>query len=182
MRRLSAKRTLTKDESGMSPTRTAQSKPSLATSTTRSLRFSDTVTSGCRSRKRGTKGATWRRPKPAGAVMRKCPLAFTPPSLTLASALAKSMSKRWQSSKNAEPSWVRPMRRVVRTKSLTPKRDSSASSRRPMTAGATPSARAAPIKLPREATATKVSSCLSLSMFNHRCVALPSFKSQILGT
>ena len=34
-------------ESGRSPTRTAQSKPSLTMSTTRSLRFSDTLTSGC---------------------------------------------------------------------------------------------------------------------------------------
>ena len=45
-RRLSAKRTLTKEESGKSPTRTAQSNPSAAKSTTRSLRLSDTVTSG----------------------------------------------------------------------------------------------------------------------------------------
>jgi hypothetical protein len=58
-------------------------------------------------RKRGTSGATWRRPKPAGAVMRRCPLAFTPPSDTLASALATSASRRWQSSRNALPSCVR---------------------------------------------------------------------------
>ena len=73
-------RTLTSDESGRSPTRTAQSKPSPARSTTRSLRFSEMVTSACSSRKRVTSGATWRRPKPAGAVIRKCPLAFTPPA------------------------------------------------------------------------------------------------------
>ena len=38
-------------------------------------------TSGCSSTKRGTSGATWRRPKPAGAVSRKWPLALTPPAL-----------------------------------------------------------------------------------------------------
>ena len=122
------------------------------------------VTSVCSSRKRGTSGATWRRPKPAGAVMRKCPLAFTPPAETLASALARSDSKRWQSSKNALPSWVSAMRRVVRTSSLTPRRASSASRRRPMMAGATPSALAAAVRPPRVATETKDSSCLSLSM------------------
>ena len=63
-------------------------------STTRSLRFSETCTSGCCARKRGTSGATWRRPKPAGAVTRRCPLAFTPPALTLASAFAMSASRR----------------------------------------------------------------------------------------
>ena len=70
-RRLSASRTLTKLESGMSPTRTAQSKPSPAMSVTRSDKFSDSVTSLCNARNFGTKGATCLRPKPAGAVMRK---------------------------------------------------------------------------------------------------------------
>ena len=67
------------------------------------------LTSGCSARKRGTSGATWRRPKPAGEVMRRCPLAFTPPALTLASALAQSASRRWQSSRKALPSCVRLM-------------------------------------------------------------------------
>jgi hypothetical protein len=35
----------------------------------------------------GTSGATCRRPNPAGAVMRRWPLALTPPADTLASAL-----------------------------------------------------------------------------------------------
>ena len=122
------------------------------------------LTSLCNSRKRGTSGATWRRPKPAGAVMRKWPLALTPPAETLASALAKSASRRWQSSRKALPSCVSVMRRVVRNSSLTPRRCSSASRRRPMIAGATSSARAAAVKLPRVATATKVSICLSLAM------------------
>jgi hypothetical protein len=38
--------------------------------------------------------------------MRKWPLALTPPALTLASALARSASRRWQSSRKALPSWV----------------------------------------------------------------------------
>src|SRR5579875_3313882 len=46
--------------------------------------------------KSGTIGATWRRPKPAGAVMRRWPLAFTPPAETLASALCRSLRMRWQ--------------------------------------------------------------------------------------
>ena len=163
-RRLSATRTLTSDESGRSPTRTAQSKPSAARSTTRSLRLSESVTAGCSARNRGTSGATWRRPKPAGAVTRKWPLARTPPADTLASALATSASRRWQSSRKAAPSCVRLMRRVVRTRSLTPRCSSSASSRRPMMAGATPSARAAAVRLPRVATDTKDSKALSLSM------------------
>ena len=53
------------------------------------------------------------------------------------------------------PSWVSVMRRVVRTKSLTPKCDSKLSKRRPMIAGATPSALAAAVKLPFKATDTK---------------------------
>ena len=118
----------------------------------------------CAVRKRGTSGATWRRPKPAGAVMRKCPVALTPPSDTLASALATSDSRRWQSSRNALPSCVRLMRRVVRTSSFTPRCSSSASSRRPMMAGATPSALAAAVRLPRTATDTNDSKALSLSM------------------
>ena len=157
-------RTLTSEESGRSPTRTAQSKPSPARSTTRSLRFSEIVTSACDWRNSGTSGATWRRPNPAGAVMRRCPLALTPPADTLASALATSISKRWQSSRKALPSWVSEIRRVVRTSSLTPRRSSSASSRRPMMAGATPSALAAAVRLPRVATETKDSICLSLLM------------------
>src|SRR5256885_1534398 len=111
-------RTLTRAESGRSPTRTAQSKPSPARSTTRSLRFREIVTSGCRSRKSGTRGATCRLPKPAGAVMRRWPVALTPPALTLASALDTSDSRRWQSSRKALPSCVREMRRVVRTMSI----------------------------------------------------------------
>ena len=55
------------------------------------------------------------------------------------------------------------MRRVVRTISLTPKRSSSASMRRPMMAAATPSACAAAVRLPLAATEVKVSSCLNLS-------------------
>ena len=96
--------------------------------------------------------------------MRKWPLAFTPPALTLASALAKSASKRWQSSKKALPSWVSVMRLVVRTKSLTPKCASSASTRLPTTTGVAFSAIAAAVRLPRVATATKVSMCLRRSM------------------
>ena len=80
--------------------------------------------------------------------MRRWPLALTPPALTLASALARSASRRWQSSRKALPSWVSVMRRVVRTSSLTPSRSSSASMRRPITAGATPSAWAAAVRLP----------------------------------
>ena len=148
----------------MSPTRTAQSKPSAPISTMRSDRFSEMVTSGWMSRNCGTSGATWRRPNPAGAVIRKWPLAFTPPSVTLASALATSARMRWHCSKNALPSWVRLIRRVVRSNSLTPKRSSSASSLRPMMAGATPSASAAAVRLPRVATDTNDSSCLNLLM------------------
>jgi hypothetical protein len=62
------------------------------------------------------------------------------------------------------PSGVSVSRRVVRSSSLTPSRASSASSRRPMTAGATPSAWAAAVRLPLAATRTKDSICLSLSM------------------
>ncbi len=56
------------------------------------------------------------------------------------------------------------MRRVVRTSSLTPRWASSASSLRPMMAGATPSALAAAVRLPRVATETNDSNALSLSM------------------
>ncbi|MOA32687.1 hypothetical protein D3C78_1539290 [compost metagenome] len=56
------------------------------------------------------------------------------------------------------------MRRVVRTMSLTPRCSSSASSRRPMMAGATPSALAAAVRLPLVATDTNDSNALSLSM------------------
>ena len=56
--------------------------------------------------------------------------------------------------------------RVVRTSSFTPKRSSSASMRRPITAGATPSAAAVAVRLPLAATATKDSICLSLGMLN----------------
>ena len=98
--------------------------------------------------KTGHQGRHMAAPKPAGAVTRRCPLALTPPALTLASALARSASRRWASSKKAVPSWVRLIRRVVRTSSFTPKRSSSASMRRPMTAGAMPSARAAAVRLP----------------------------------
>jgi hypothetical protein len=67
--------------------RTATSMPSLTMSTSRSDSSSDTVTSGWAATNAGTSGATWRRPKPAGAVTRTCPLAFTPPADTDASAL-----------------------------------------------------------------------------------------------
>jgi hypothetical protein len=56
------------------------------------------------------------------------------------------------------------MRRVVRTSNFTPSLSSSASIRRPITAGATPSALAAAVKLPLVATDAKDSICLSLSM------------------
>jgi hypothetical protein len=70
----------TGEESSSEPIRTATSMPSLTMSPSRSDRSSDTVTSGCAARKAGTSGATWRRPKPAGAVTRTWPLAFTPPA------------------------------------------------------------------------------------------------------
>ncbi len=93
------------------------------------------VTSGCDSMNSGTTGATCLRPKPAGAVTRRWPLALTPPAETLASALCRSLKMRWQSSRKAEPSNVSVILRVVRTSSLTPSRSSSASMRRPMIAG-----------------------------------------------
>src|SRR5690606_20976501 len=142
----------------------ARSIPSLTMSVRRSVRSSDTVTSGCASRKAGSSGATCARPNPAGAVTRRWPLALMPPSETEASAFWKSFRIRWQSSRKALPSKVRVIRRVVRTSSFTPRRSSSASMRRPITAGATPSACAAADRLPRVATATKVSSCLKRSM------------------
>jgi len=77
--------------------------------------------------------------------------------MTLASAVSNSPMTRWQSSRKALPSWVSVMRRVVRVISFTPRRASSASMRRPMTAGATPSCWAAAVRLPRVATDTKVS-------------------------
>ena len=133
--------------------------------------------------KRGTSGATWRRPKPAGAVTRKYPLAFTPPALTLASALARSANRRWQSSRKALPSWVSVILRVVRTSSFTPRRSSRASMRRPITAGATPSALAAAVRLPRAATATKDSICLRRSMAGHYAFrpVIRALASQIQG-
>lgn len=54
--------------------------------------------------------------------------------------------------------------RTTRRISLTPRCSSRASSRRPMMAGATPSALAAAVRLPRVATDTKDSKALSLSM------------------
>ena len=54
------------------------------------------------------------------------------------------------------PSGVSVRRRVVRWISLTPSRASSESSRRPIIAGASPSCRAAALRLPRCATLTKV--------------------------
>ena len=96
--------------------------------------------------------------------MRRCPLACRLPALTLASALAQSASRRWASSRKALPSGVRLIRRVVRTSSLTPRRASRPSMRRPITAGATPSDSAAAVKLPLVAAATKVSICLRRSM------------------
>ena len=56
------------------------------------------------------------------------------------------------------------MRRVVRSSSLTPSRASRPSMRRPMTAGATPSAWAAAVRLPLAATATNDSICFSRSI------------------
>ena len=67
-------------------------------------------------------------------------------------------------SKNALPSCVRVMRRVVRTRSLTPRCSSSASRRRPMMAGATPSALAAAVRLPLVATETNDSKAFNLSI------------------
>ena len=84
-RRLSASRIETRLESGRSPIRIAQSMPSLTRSTRRSVRSRLHETSGFISRKSRISGATWIRPKPAGAEMRRCPLAFTPPRLTDAS-------------------------------------------------------------------------------------------------
>ncbi len=130
----------------------------------RSVRSSEIETSGCCFVNSGTSAATWRRPKPAGADTRRWPLAFTPPAETLASAFCMSLMTRRQSSRNAEPSNVSVIRRVVRTRSFTPSRSSSASSRRPITAGATPSACAAADRLPFAATAVKVSICLKRSM------------------
>jgi hypothetical protein len=75
--------------------------------------------------------------------------------------VVRSLRMRWQSSRNAEPSKVRVILRVVRTSNFTPSRSSSASMRRPMIAGATPSAAAAADRLPRDATDTKVSNCLN---------------------
>ena len=68
---------------------------------------------------------------------------------------------RWQLSRNAAPSLVNAILRVVRCKSFTPKRSSNASSRRPIMAGAMPSARAAAERLPRLITSTKVEICLN---------------------
>ena len=101
-------------------------------------------------------------PKPAGAETLMCPLALTPPRLTEASALARSLRMRWQSSRKALPSKVRLSLRVVRSSNLTPRRSSSASMRRPIIAGVTPSARAAADRLPRLATLTKAVISLKL--------------------
>jgi hypothetical protein len=59
------------------------------------------------------------------------------------------------------PSSVSASLRVVRCSSLTPRRLSSASRRRPIMAGAMPSARAAADRLPRATTSTKVEICLN---------------------
>jgi hypothetical protein len=140
----------------------AQSTPSFTRSTSRSDRSRLQLTSGLAARKSRSSGATWRRPKPAGADTLMCPLALTPPRLTEASALARSLRMRWQSSRKALPSKVRLSLRVVRSSNLTPRRSSSASMRRPIIAGVTPSARAAADRLPRLATLTKAVISLKL--------------------
>ena len=121
------------------PTRTAQSKPSPARSTTRSLRFSEMVTSGAAPEKRGTRarhggGQTGRRghaQMPAGldATGRHAGLGIGHIGQQALAVFQKAL-----------PSCVRLMRRVVRTSNFTPRCSSRASSLRPMMAGATPSA------------------------------------------
>src|SRR5690606_3508512 len=86
------------------------------------------------------------------------------PRLTEVSASCISRRIRWQSSRKALPSKVSVTRRVVRCSSFTPRRSSRASRRRDTTAGDMPSARAAALRLPRAATATKVAICLKRSI------------------
>src|SRR5690606_2574286 len=110
--------------------------------------------------KAGSSGATCRRPKPAGALTRRCPEGRTLPCDIRDSTSFRSRSIRCASSKKALPSEVSDMLRVERTSSLMPSRASSALIHRPIMAGAMPSWRAAADRLTSEATATKLSSCL----------------------
>jgi hypothetical protein len=80
---------------------------------------------------------------------------------------------RWHSSRNDWPSKVNDKRRVVRSNSFTPRRASSASSRRPITAGVTPSIRAAAERLPRVAELTKGFDLFELV---HGCHLIPEVK------
>ena len=88
--------------------------------------------------------------------------------LNLAEAVLEGREERlstfWQSSRKAWPSKVSVSLRVVRMSSLTPRRASSASSRRPMMAGVTFSLRAAAERLPRVETFTNAEICLKVSM------------------
>ncbi len=161
MRLLSASLAPISDESDNDAIRIATSIPSPIRSTTRSFRFRVRVTSRCSVRKEGMSGATCCRPKPAGAEISRWPLAWALRSETADSALSRSDKMRWQSSRKASPSLVSAILRVVRCKSFTPRRSSNASSRRPIMAGAIPSARAAADRLPLAATSTKVEICLN---------------------
>src|SRR5690606_6963665 len=128
--------------------------------------------------KSGSSGATWRRPKPAGALTRRCPEGRTLPCETRDSRSFSSRRMRWASSRKALPSEVRDMLRVERTSSLMPNRASRALMRRPIMAGATPSWRAAAERLPSVATATKLSSCLKRLIQRSRPAMADSARQQ----
>jgi len=142
-------------ESGGAPNRTQTSNESSVNGGGLTDSCSCTSTCGCLRTKREISGATWLRPKPSVALTRSSPfgVALDRPSNSSIPSISPRMRRAL--SRYSSPSGVRLIRRVVRTTSDTPRRD-SIKARCLLTAGVVmPSSRAAALKLPALASVEK---------------------------
>ena len=152
----------TKLESGRSPIRSARSAPSAIRFSYRSDIMRSILSSGCRAKNTGSSGTIRRTPYSGGRATRSTPARRSAPRAALSASSIASRASRARSS-NASPASVAETCRVVRTRSLTPRRRSSAAIERETEGWESPNSRAVLEKLPLSTVRTNKASCCSRS-------------------
>ena len=132
----------TKLESGRSPIRSARSAPSAIRFSYRSDIMRSILSSGCRAKNAGSSGTIRRTPYSGGKATRSTPDRRSAPRAALSASSIASRASRARAS-NASPASVAETCRVVRTRSLTPRRRSSAAIERETEGWERPNSRAA---------------------------------------
>ena len=116
------------------------------------------MSSGCRTKNAGSSGTMRRTPYSGGKATRSTPERRSAPRAALSASSIASRASRARAS-NASPASVAETCRVVRTRSLTPRRRSSAAIERETEGWERPNSRAALEKLPLSTVRTNKASC-----------------------